>query len=268
MRQKSEFSAWLVILIAVSTLAAPMAMAQNAAPPSLKEQLEAQYRTSKIFTDGSVKDPGTVLVIQQNGVEGVPLTDAAMPTASCKEGTLHKPGAGSKFSSSLLSGMTNPNSDGSAQQPRPFPVGDKVYISNLNVNLKRDRITFTVAECAACNGSDSAYKAAVSFEFAKGSLATTSVPDVEDAIAKVFTIDNSAAQAPPAQLQAPPQQAPVTQSAPAPAPPASIQLGQTIDQVVAALGQPEKTVNLGAKQIYVYKDLKVTFLDGKVSDVQ
>ena len=33
-------------------------------------------------------------------------------------------------------------------------------------------------------------------------------------------------------------------------------------------GQPEKTVNLGSKQIYVYKDLKVTFVNGKVSDVQ
>ena len=49
---------------------------------------------------------------------------------------------------------------------------------------------------------------------------------------------------------------------------ASIQLGQTIDEVVAALGQPEKAVNLGSKQIYVYKDLKVTFVNGKVSDVQ
>ncbi len=38
--------------------------------------------------------------------------------------------------------------------------------------------------------------------------------------------------------------------------------------MVAALGQPEKIVNLGPKQIYVYKDLKVTFLKGKVSDVQ
>jgi len=29
-----------------------------------------------------------------------------------------------------------------------------------------------------------------------------------------------------------------------------------------------KIVNLGAKKIYVYKDMKVTFKDGKVSDVQ
>ncbi len=44
--------------------------------------------------------------------------------------------------------------------------------------------------------------------------------------------------------------------------------GQTPDQVQAALGKPDKIVNLGTKMIYVYKDLKVTFLNGKVSDVQ
>jgi hypothetical protein len=38
--------------------------------------------------------------------------------------------------------------------------------------------------------------------------------------------------------------------------------------VKAALGQPDKIVTIGPKQIYVYKDLKVTFLNGKVSDVE
>jgi len=52
------------------------------------------------------------------------------------------------------------------------------------------------------------------------------------------------------------------------APPVSVDLGQTIDQVTAALGQPKSIVNLGTKKIYVFKDMKVTFKDGKVSDVQ
>ena len=47
-----------------------------------------------------------------------------------------------------------------------------------------------------------------------------------------------------------------------------IGLGQTTDQVVASLGQPDKVVDLGSKKIYIYKDLKITFVDGKVSDVQ
>ena len=50
--------------------------------------------------------------------------------------------------------------------------------------------------------------------------------------------------------------------------PIEISLGQTIEEVVAALGNPTQMVNLGAKKIYVYPDLKITFIDGKVTDVQ
>lgn len=53
-----------------------------------------------------------------------------------------------------------------------------------------------------------------------------------------------------------------------PAPPTEISMGQSVDAVKAALGQPAKIVDLGAKKIYVYKDMKITFKDGKVSDVQ
>ena len=50
--------------------------------------------------------------------------------------------------------------------------------------------------------------------------------------------------------------------------PVTISFGQTIEEVVAILSQPEKVVDLGAKKIYVYKDMKITFTDGRVSDVQ
>jgi hypothetical protein len=50
--------------------------------------------------------------------------------------------------------------------------------------------------------------------------------------------------------------------------PVSIELGQTIDQVTAAMGTPLRIVNLAAKQIYVYKDMKITFNSGKVTDIQ
>jgi hypothetical protein len=54
----------------------------------------------------------------------------------------------------------------------------------------------------------------------------------------------------------------------APAAPASVELGQTTDQVQAAMGAPTKMANLGPKTIYYYNGMKVTFKDGKVSDVQ
>ena len=51
-------------------------------------------------------------------------------------------------------------------------------------------------------------------------------------------------------------------------PPPTIGLGQTPDQVIAAIGQPTRIANLGAKQIYTYPDMKVIFMNGVVSDVQ
>jgi hypothetical protein len=63
---------------------------------------------------------------------------------------------------------------------------------------------------------------------------------------------------------APPSDAP---AAPAAAT-ASVELGQSTDQVQASLGAPTKVANLGPKTIYYYNGIKVTFKDGKVSDVQ
>jgi len=47
-----------------------------------------------------------------------------------------------------------------------------------------------------------------------------------------------------------------------------ISLGMSMDQVRGALGEPTSTVNLGARQIYMYPKLKVTFTNGQVTDVQ
>ena len=40
------------------------------------------------------------------------------------------------------------------------------------------------------------------------------------------------------------------------------------DQVLSILGQPKNITDLGGKKIYVYPDLKITFKDGKVNDVE
>ena len=48
----------------------------------------------------------------------------------------------------------------------------------------------------------------------------------------------------------------------------NLALGQSPDEVIALLGQPKNIVNLGGKKIYVFQDVKVTFTDGKVTDIQ
>jgi len=75
--------------------------------------------------------------------------------------------------------------------------------------------------------------------------------------------------APPATQPTPATQAAPAQSAPAPpVPTQTISLGQTIEQIVAAMGQPKQLVDLGAKKIYTYPNLKIVFVNGKVTEVQ
>jgi len=52
------------------------------------------------------------------------------------------------------------------------------------------------------------------------------------------------------------------------APTTSISLGMSIADVERAMGNPRETADLGAKKIYVYPSMKITFIDGRVTDVQ
>lgn len=67
--------------------------------------------------------------------------------------------------------------------------------------------------------------------------------------------------------------APAASAAAAPAParpagPITIALGQTQDQVIQSKGQPLNVVKFPNKTIFIYSDMKVIFVQGKVSDVQ
>ncbi len=50
--------------------------------------------------------------------------------------------------------------------------------------------------------------------------------------------------------------------------PVAIALGMTPAQVIENKGQPTNKVNFPNKQIYIYPDMKVTFVNGKLTDVQ
>ena len=255
--------------------------------PSLQEQLLAQYKLVKMGSDSTgptVLEEGTVLAIQKGGVLGVPSGSPKPcpakyeagtlkpPTGWCvqgrKQGGIHGFGALSSHLPGAAQGSV-PDSAQNTSDTRYFNKGEKVYPSAIAVDVKNEKIAFSVVACDTCNQTNppTYYKSEVDFQFAKGYLETADPGKVEDTIGEVFAIDNSTQEAPQAQQPAAQPEQPA-QPAPAPAAPASIQLGQTIDEVVAILGQPDKMVNLGAKQIYVYKDLKVTFVNGKVSDVQ
>ena len=48
----------------------------------------------------------------------------------------------------------------------------------------------------------------------------------------------------------------------------AVKLGMTTGQVVSIKGIPKNIVTLESKQIYVYETGRITFTDGKVSDIE
>ena len=259
-----------LIATTVLSLATTTLHAQGA---SIADQLRAQYKLTRVAVDSgglAVTEPGTVLSVQKGGLLGVPPINAAVPPSKVEDGSVHPPGA-------FLAKMF--------KDSRFLNVGEKVYITKLEVNPDKDKITLMLIECDTCNNVNqpSSYKSSLVFQFPKGKLQSTSVPEIEDMIGQILSISEGGDQQGGGQGQGQgqdqgngnnngnnnnnggngggQQQEQQTETQ-------TIQLGQSIDQMKAALGAPAKIINLGAKQIYVYKDLKVTFNNGKVTDVQ
>ncbi len=253
-------SATMVLIAGI--LGVEAAQAQDTAGSSLGDQLKTQYKLAKMGSDSSglaVTEQGTVLVIKTGGIRSYPPGDATVLPNTYKDGTMHAPSALiKKFWNIQGLGQGSDNS-------RILRLETKVYATKISVDAKNDKVTFNIIECDSCNGVQqlSSYKSAVVFQFPKDYLSKADATQVKDVISLVLAPDTSGQQQ---QAQTQQEQAPAPdQSAPAPQ---TIQLGQTIDQVKAALGRPEKIVDLGQKQIFVYKDLKITFVNGKVADVQ
>jgi len=260
----------------------------DAQAPTLQEQLAAQYKLVKMGSDTggySVVDKGTLLEIKKGGILGVPYSDQNILSTKYEGGTVHSPNT--TLSKGIGFAMKR---FGKEQTTHLFQAGDKVYPQKVDVNVAKDNVTIAIVACDTCNKTDppTYMKANVVFQFPKGSLLSANAAAVEDTIGQLLAISDESQQGgdqaggdqgggqqqggqqggdqagqQPAQAQPPAQEPPPQQ-----AEPASIDKGMTPDQVEAALGKPDKKVNLGAKMIYYYKDMKVIFMNGKVSDVQ
>jgi hypothetical protein len=294
MRQKIEMAVRVAALIAVG-ITPCLVVAQDLPTVSLEDQLKAQYTLVKMGSDSggdAIVAEGTVLVIKKDGILSVPYGDRPVAT-KYQDGTVRSPSASTMGARGSLMGRV-----GKQQTPRLFQVGERVYPSKIAVNLPKDQVTIGIIACDSCNNVSPAtfYKADVVFQFPKGALATTSLSQVEDTIAELLNIDdspgdqgvgqggnvkgadngnanananaNATANSNEQQVANPGGGVGQAQQQAPPPEPQQIEKGQTPDQVRAVLGQPDKIVNFGSKQIFIYKDLKVTFLNGKVSDVQ
>jgi hypothetical protein len=277
-----------IVLVAATIF--PMARA-SAQAATLQDQLVAQYKLVKIGSDTggySVVEEGTVLAIQKGGILAVPYEDKTVLATKYQDGQIHGPSGLKVLGRGSIMGRF-----GKEQTTHLFAKGDKVYPTKIDVNVTKDNVTMGIVACDTCNKTDppTYNKAEVVFEFPKGSLANATADSVQKIIAQVFTVskddskddkgdkkgDDKGGQQQAAgqdqgqqqgQQQGAQDQGQQQGGDQAAAEPPSIEKGMSVDDVEAAMGKPDKKVTLGTKQIYYYKDMKVIFLSGKVSDVQ
>lgn len=261
----------------------PAAVAQDA----LLTGLQQKFHITQINMQGVAAVPGTVLTIQADGINAEPY-----PTMIT-------------FENPVVDGQVKQRSKGlgllRSNNSQVLQPGQKVYITKIHssTNSHEDDLKITFLTCdavLATYGSgygqyqaSKRYSGTLAFKLPKGALDTLSVDDAAKMIEAVLTVNPAdqvrAIDSGTVARSCEPHCAVSTTTgtvvggavvapqggAPAGAPAGgtpTIALGQTIDQVTASMGAPQQIIDLGAKKIYKYPDMKVIFMNGQVSDVQ
>ena len=249
--------------------------AQEGDPAVLQQRLYAQIKLTTITADRSdIVTAGDVVAIHKPGLIMYATASPMPPSNTYKNGRIGQGWGG--FGKDLAIGMATPGSGTAAVYPhRPFVPEEKCWVTGIEV--QKDGMLFQLYSDPF---DGIRYYANLKIPFPDKKV----MPPVDVAIqtvAEVLTVvpaDDQGGQpaqaaapaAPAAPAAAPPAPMPDIAPPPPPAdtPPPTISLGQTKDQVTAAFGQPVRVAKLGAKETFYYKDMKVTFTNGKVSDVE
>jgi hypothetical protein len=221
----------------------------------LRQMLQSHFILTKLAPNQmDIVTAGSVVVLHKDGVLMCSVSVAGgvsyAATSTYKDGAISHSIEPSDAPKAMPNGLryVQPRANCGRAPSRMGMSGDKYWITKAYVDMGNDRVVFRLYSDPY---DDVRYWGELQVPFPKGSIPS---PDqLLNTISEVLTVQPDDATA------APPQPAPQ---------PKTVLKGDSIDQVVATLGKPEKILQVDTKLIYVYKELKITFLDGKVSDIQ
>jgi hypothetical protein len=263
-------------VLSALTLLSPALLSAAGNSSGVVGAIEKKYAVTETSTDHEqVTRDGTTMVLKCAGVYSTPASAFAVPDNQVEEGRI-------KSLNYFLKSMYE------KAGAHVLQTNDKVYITKIDSksDQKGDVLKFTVltVEDIDSNGAQKKFGATLTFKFKKGYLDDTPPEDVEQAIEAILAPDTSSddkkddagqsqaktqSPAPPQRQAAPPPPAPPPAPPAAPAAPgATISIGESSTQVLQAMGMPLQMYDLGKKKTFVYKTMKIIFIDDKVSDVQ
>jgi hypothetical protein len=258
----------------------------------IQQKLVSQINLTKATADRSdIVTAGDVVVLQKDGLMMCSSDSSYAFSNTYSNGVLaanynnRAKDAGKSFAKAwgmsklgLGSGASVSDSANNACASRKFVAGEKFWVTGIAAQKDGILVSTFSDPFPDPSGNQVRYYGEIKFPFAKGS-----VPPVDDFVKTVFEVitvqpaENQGDQgnqgnqsdqpaAAPAEQAHPPDIAPPP--LPADSPPPTITLGQTKDEVTSAFGQPARIAKIGVKEIYYYKDMKVTFTNGKVSNIE
>lgn len=279
-------------IVAAVLASCPGANAQDAV--SIQQKLIAQYPLTKATADRTdIVTAGAVLVLEKDNLLMYTVTTTVEPQNTYKNGKISQgvfnAAKKCKFCP-YVPGLSSVAASVPNVDQRTFVSGEKFWVTGIEA--QDDGIVFNLLSDPY---NDVRYYSTLKFPYPKGSApAADAMMSTVAEVVKVAPSDDSAssggdakqssgsaqqssaaaasgnqAAQPGGQQQA---MAPIPPPPPPPdAPPVApktIEKGQTKEVVVAIFGQPSKVIKLSGKEIDVYPDMKVTYVNNKVSDVQ
>jgi hypothetical protein len=269
-------------LMTLTALLVGLSVAASAADQAaIQKRLESEYALTKATDDKSdIVTAGAVLVLQKDKLLMIAATSSANPCPNTyKDGKLSQSGgckAGVALRHFGLGGLV-PGGD-NAPATRYFVTGEKFWLIKTDVK-DAGKDSAVVLEFFSDAVNDVRFESFLTIPFKDGLPSPDDVVKRVQEVVKVAPSDDAnqgggqpapaaAPAPPPAAEAAPPPIIPPPPPPPDDTPPPTVAIGQTPNQVVAILGQPIRKAKVGTKDIYSYKDLKVTFVNGKVKDIQ
>ncbi len=225
-------------LQAQKTLIVPITPALLQVPAALQEQLKARYPALQA-TKKTVKDicknggPPATITIQRSDLSLYAGPKEGTCSGRWKDGQL-------KFACGIIPKPGERPTGKEKVNLVQLRKGDKVFSNGIFPD--GDFVSLGLGSCSGPQ-KDTLGVLGFTFQFPKDYLLTASADDVEKVMAEFFVRDGSDQRT-------------------------QVKEGQPIEQVVAAFGQPQEKLRVGNKEIYIYKDVKITLLDGNVSSIE
>jgi hypothetical protein len=239
MRFLSPARAVITASLVCALVPAPAFCAPNS--KAMREALVASYPLTKVGMTGMadfdytrITQPGAILAVRVPGIYAdIANTKNAIINTNLTNGQLTQ-------ATGFVAAF-----GGSTGRSRTLTPNEKVYITMITV--RKDSVLMellTTDVTTLGDGQGTRYRAELNIKLP--GLDTMTPEDVKKTIDTVIT-DPATASAVESK---------------------TIKLGMSPDEVKKSLGNPDKIVDLGPKQVYIYKDMKVVFLNSQVSDVQ